>query len=93
MQPDVIQAMPPLLQYGALGLCALILAAWFWSVTRFVAVMEKALNVIPTLTVTVNDLQEEVKVGSQISSQIRDRMLQWECPFRHVQQTAQQPAT
>jgi len=89
MQPEVITALPPLLQYGALGLCALILAAWFWSVTRFVRVMEKALDVIPTLTASVNDLAEDVETHSRTADQIRDRMLQWECPFRQ----AQQPAT
>lgn len=88
MEPQVINTFPPLLQYGALGLCALILVAWFWSVTRFVRVMEKALDVIPALTITVNDLQEKVDEGNKTSGTIKDRMLQWECPFRHVQAPA-----
>lgn len=88
MQPEVIHALPPLLQYGALGLCALILAAWFWSVTRFVRVMEKALDVIPALTISVNDLQEKVDEGAKTGGAIRDRLLEWECPFRHLQQPA-----
>lgn len=90
MPTETISQLPAFLQYGALGLCALILGAWFWSVMAFVRVMEKALDVIPSLTVTVNDLRDEVQTGNQTSNQIRDRMLQWECPFRH--QHAQQPA-
>lgn len=82
MPTETINALPAFLQYGALGLCALILGAWFWSVLKFVRVMEKALDVIPALTVTVNDLREDVQTGNQTANQIRDRMLQWECPFR-----------
>lgn len=92
MPPETINALPAFLQYGALGLCALILLAWFWSVTRFVRVMEKALDVIPALTETVNKLRDEVDTGNQTSSQIRDRMLQWECPFRHKHYEKEPPA-
>jgi len=88
--PETISELPAFLQYGALGLCALILGAWFWSVMAFVRVMEKALDVIPGLTVGVNKLRDEVETGNQTSNQIRDRMLQWECPFRH--EHVQQPA-
>lgn len=88
MDPVTISAFPQLLQYGALGLCALILVAWFWSVVQFVKVMERALDVIPQLIVTVNDLQEKVETGNEISGTIRNRMLEWECPFRRPLQPA-----
>lgn len=91
MEPQVISTFPPLLQYGALGLCALILVAWFWSVTRFVRVMEKALDVIPALTKAVNDLKEEVETGGKTADKIHERLLQWECPFRHMEQPATLP--
>lgn len=86
MQPDTITALPAFLQYGALGLCALILVAWFWSVTQFVRVMEKCVDVIPPLTEAVAEIKEEVEAGNKTASDVRDRLLQWECPFRSVGQ-------
>lgn len=87
MEP--LTALPPFLQYGVLGLCALILLAWFWSVTCFVKVMDKCLDTIPSLIEKVGDVEEHVEAGNKTAAEIRDRMLQWECPFRHA---GQQPA-
>jgi len=81
MHPEIVNAVPAFLQYGALGLCALLLGAWFWSVTRFVKVTDKALDVIPTLTNAVHDLRTEVGEVAETSTKIHERLLQWDCPF------------
>ena len=84
MQPEVLTALPPFLQYGALGLCALTLGAFVWCVARFVRVMDRALEVIPPLTTAVHDLQTKVDDAGLTATKIHERLLQWDCPFRRT---------
>ncbi len=75
MDPQQISAMAPVLQYGFAGVCLVLIGLVWWMVARLLRVLTGNTHALQGLT----GLVETVKETSQ---DVRDRLLQWDCPFR-----------
>jgi hypothetical protein len=79
---EELSALSPLIQMGFAGFALLQLVVLVWLVREFLAVMRAAINAIPPLVDKVQSLETKVEETHAVSERVRDRMLEFHCPFR-----------
>jgi hypothetical protein len=77
-----LTALSPLIQLGFAGFALLQLVVLVWLVREFLTVMRRAIDAIPPLTEQVQQLTNKMEDVQSVGERIRDRLLEWQCPFR-----------
>lgn len=75
MEPTHLPLLSPLLQLGAFGICGILLALLWWLLRALLPVLRGNTSALEHLSALIN----QVRATSQ---DVRDRLLEWECPFR-----------
>ena len=77
-----ITLLSPFLQWGFAGTTLLLIVALWWSLREFVGIVKRAIEVIPQVSQDVSQLRDEIKDTGETVDDLRDRILQFRCPFR-----------
>lgn len=72
---EVLGLHNPILQLGAFGLCVLLIWLLWWLIRQLLSAYRANTRAIEQLTAIVNSV-------ATTSQDVRDRLLQWECPWR-----------
>jgi hypothetical protein len=76
MEPNQLSLLAPVLQFGAFGLCLVLIALLWWLFRQLVEVLRGNTKAMQSLCGLVEE-------GNETTSDLRDRLLQWQCPFRN----------
>lgn len=87
---DEITTLSPILQWGFAGTTLVLIVVLWWALREFCKMLRRAIEVIPQLATEVAELNDQVEDNTQLVGNVRDRMLEFRCPFRG-EHTAQQP--
>ena len=74
MDPHEISLLTPVLQAGAFGLCLVLIGLLWWLLRRLLDVLSGNTSALDGLSGLVSQVKET-------SKDVRDRLLQFECPF------------
>lgn len=75
MDAQEISLLSPVLQVGAFGLCLVLIAVLWWLLRKLLDVLVGNTSALEGLSGLVSDVKEA-------SQDVRDRMLEFDCPFR-----------
>lgn len=70
-----LHLLSPILQAGAFGVCGLLIWLVWFVVSKFLVAFRGNTTALQRLIGLVDDTRET-------SREVRDRLLEWECPFR-----------
>jgi hypothetical protein len=72
--PDQLVTLTPALQWGFAGFSLILVGVIVWMIRRLLDVLRSNTEALSQLTNVVTDVD-------QVSSDIRDRLLAWKCPY------------
>jgi hypothetical protein len=72
--PDQLVTLTPALQWGFAGFSLILVGVIVWMIRRLLDVLRSNTEALTQLTGVVGDVDK-------VSSDIRDRLLAWKCPY------------
>jgi len=80
--PEQILSLAPVLQWGFAGFALILLGVLVWVIRALLGVLQSTGDVIGGNTQALNHNTELVEQVRDTAGDLRDRVLQFKCPFR-----------